>query len=76
MSRVWPSLIGAVAFAMPMPAMGSHSLSLSICGQPGVRVVIPMRNDAPADNHGCCKSACHAGCERKRGKSDRDEDEQ
>lgn len=65
MSRVWPSLIGALALAMPsMPAVAG-GISVAVCGLPGQSITIPLNSPPMRPDHGCCKGACHAGCERK-----------
>lgn len=65
MSRVWPSLIGALALAMPSIPAVAGGISVAVCGLPGQSITIPFRTPPMAPNHDCCKGACHAGCERK-----------
>ena len=65
MSRIWPSLVGALALAMPSLPAAANGISVAFCGQPGVSITIPLNNRPMAPDHGCCKGACHAGCERK-----------
>lgn len=65
MSRVWPSLIGALALAMPSVPAVANGISVAFCGQPGLSITIPFNNRPMMPDHGCCKGACHAGCERK-----------
>lgn len=65
MSRSWPSFIGVFALAMPLAPSAAASMTLAICGLPGVTVNIPLDTPPMPADHGCCKGACHAGCERK-----------
>jgi hypothetical protein len=65
-SRVWPSLVGALALAMPSVPAVAGGISVAVCGLPGQSITIPFNTPPPmAPDHGCCKGACHAGCERK-----------
>lgn len=68
MSRVWPSLFGALALAMPSSPMSANALSAAICGLPGATIEIPIGGAPMVPDHGCCKGACHSVCERKQPK--------
>lgn len=70
MSRIWPSLIGVWALAMPIaPEASARVMVLQMCGGNGVSVSIPLGDGAPGDGHGCCRDqGCHAAHERKRAK--------
>lgn len=75
MSHSWPSLIGAVALAMPAAPAASAGIMLSVCGQPGVSISIPVDRAPPAEDHGCCRGlACHAASDRKRRGAERGDD--
>lgn len=68
MSRSWPSFVGAFALAMPSAPIAANALNAAICGLPGVVISIPLDTPPMPADHGCCKGACHAGCERKQQK--------
>jgi hypothetical protein len=67
MMRCSPSLIGVLAMMLPMPSMaaGSEALVVRVCGDPGARVIIPMKQDPPEPDQPCSK-ACHVGGCRRR----------
>ena len=73
MNRLPVLLLGAIALALPRPTLaeGPAGISVGVCGQPGVSIVIPLDGDSPSqpDHRPCCDgTACHVGCERsKRG---------
>lgn len=67
MTPCWPSLIGALAMMAPMPSMaaGDKDLTVRVCGNPGARAVIPIKQDPPEQDDSCSK-ACHiGGCRRR-----------
>jgi len=70
MSRIWPSMIGAIAFALPAAPATAASISLAICGGDGARSSIPLNNGGMPADHSCCAGPCHSGCERKSKRGD------
>jgi len=62
-------LLGALSLAVPAPPATAGTITVSLCG--GGSVQMPLGGDAPADDSGCCKKACHACQQRKsrKGKS-------
>lgn len=74
MSHSWPSLIGAIALAMPAAPPAAGGIMLSVCGLPGLSVSIPVDRAPPMEDHGCCRGlACHAASDRKRRTTERDD---
>lgn len=70
MMRSGPSLLGALAMALPMPlpllAQGdTMPVSVRICGDPAARAVIPMKDEQDEPMSSCSK-VCHAGGCRRR----------
>ena len=67
MNRLWPSLIGALAFAMPDGPASPDTIMAQICGDPGALVSIIIIDDDPAGAPERCRdSACHVGCDQRR----------
>jgi hypothetical protein len=62
------ALLAAFAFALPAPAAHAAGM-LRLCGSDRlVELPLPLRRlPRPLEDDGC-KRACHAGCERKRGR--------
>ena len=75
MSRIWPSFIGALAFATPTAPAVANGIAVVVCGQPGLSITIPLGNGPMPPDHGCCKGACHAGCGRKSQRHGRSQDD-
>jgi hypothetical protein len=62
------TLVAALALVLPPMPVAARGISVSICGQPGARMVLPVKPLLPyeGDDHGCCKKGCHAANERKK----------
>jgi hypothetical protein len=77
--RALAVLPGALALAMPAAPSTAQSLTVALCGDPSRNVTIPMGGGQMPADHGCCKAACHAACERKHSRDgnrcDDDEDD-
>ncbi len=66
MSRLWPSLIGALALAMPDAPAVADTIMAQICGGPGALVSIIIDSDPAGAPERCRDSACHVGCDQRR----------
>ncbi len=67
MTSLWPSLIGALALAVPDGPASPDTIVAQLCGDPGALVSIIIIDDDPAGAPERCRdSACHAGCDQRR----------
>jgi hypothetical protein len=72
-ARLAASLFFSLAFALPAPAATGTSIIMGSCLGGQVRVDIPTDPSSPQrGDDGCCKTACHAGQDRRK-KSDSDD---
>ena len=76
MKRMAALLAIAILVIPPLPAQ-DKALTVSVCGQPGVRVSIPVKQPHPGegDDHSCCKKGCHAANDRRKKLNDSDPDD-
>ncbi|MFN3619108.1 hypothetical protein [Sphingorhabdus sp.] len=58
-------LAGLALIAPPVPVFAG-SIMVDVCGEPGVRVPLPVKIPVPGKSHDCCKKGCHAANERKK----------
>jgi hypothetical protein len=65
-AAVLPLIAAAQMAATPVMAApaGGHMLWADICGQPGMRVAIPLKSDGSGGGDSC-PGACHAALCRK-----------
>lgn len=66
-ARIAAAALVAVALALPVAplAAGPGPILVAVCGQPGMRIAIPLGGDDPAPAPGDCAKACHAATCRK-----------
>jgi hypothetical protein len=67
-----------VLMAPPVPA-AARSMMVGVCGEPAVRISIPIKAPLPVKGNDCCNKGCHAANERKKrltsGSDDRCDDD-
>ena len=64
--RAVMTLVASFALIAPPVPVAAGSIMVDVCGEPGVRIAIPIKAPLPARGHDCCKKGCHAANERKK----------
>ncbi|MES2781996.1 MAG: hypothetical protein V4657_04315 [Pseudomonadota bacterium] len=60
------TLVAGLALIAPPAPVAAASIMAEVCGEPGVRMAIPVKAPLPGKSHDCCKKGCHAANERKK----------
>jgi len=60
------TIIASLALISPTVPVSARSIMVDVCGEPSVRITIPVKTPLPAKGHNCCKKGCHAANERKK----------
>ena len=70
--------VAVLALIVPPKLVAAGPVMVNICGEAGLRLMLPAKLPLPGKDDGCCKKGCHAANDRKkRGAgqaSDADED--